>query len=62
MEVKAFELEDNSSEVNENAEKRNLTKVIQFISKIAFDRTNTWVDSVSSQAPPDSASALGLLD
>ena len=42
--------------------KSNSTKLSQPISKVATDRTNAWADSVSSQAPPDLASALGLLD
>ena len=60
MELKAFELEDSSSEVSEKVAQSNLTGVSQPISKVATDRTNDWVDSVSSQAPPDVASAPGL--
>ena len=60
MEMKAFELEDNSSEVSEKVAESNSTGVSQHISKVATDRTNDWVDSVSSQAPPDGAGALGL--
>ena len=60
MELKAFELEDSSSEVSEKVAESNLTGVSQPISKVATDRTNDWVDSVSSQAPPDVASASGL--
>ena len=60
MELKAFELEDSSSEVSEKVTESNSTGVSQPISKIATDRTNDWVDSVSSQAPPDVASAPGL--
>ena len=60
MELKAFELEDSSSEVSEKVAESNLTGVSQPISKVATDRTNDWVDSVSSQAPPDVASAPGL--
>ena len=60
MELKAFELEDNSSEVSEKVAESNLTGVSQHISKVATDRTNDWVDSVSSQAPPDVVSAPGL--
>ena len=59
-ELKAFELEDSSSEVSEKVAESNLTGVSQPISKVATDRTNDWVDSVSSQAPPDVASAPGL--
>ena len=59
--MKAFELEDNSSEVSEKVAESNSTGLSQPISKIATDRTNDWVDYVSSQAPPDGASALGLL-
>ena len=61
MEMKAFELEDSSSEVSENVKESNSTGVSQPISKVATDRTNDWVDSFSSQAPPDVASAPGLL-
>ena len=61
MEMKAFELEDSSSEVSEKVAESNSTGVSQPISKVATDRTNDWVDSVSSQAPPDVASAPGLL-
>ena len=61
MEIKAFELEDISSEVSEKVAESNSTGVSQPISKIATDRTNAWVDSVSSQESPDGASALGLL-
>ena len=61
METKAFELEDISSEVSEKAAEINSTRVKKPISKVATDRTNAWVDSVSSQAIPDSASAIGLL-
>ena len=57
MELKAFELEDSSSEVSEKVAESNSTRVSQPISKVATDRTNDWVDSVSSQAPPDVASA-----
>ena len=39
----------------------NSTGVSQPISKVATDRTNDWVESVSSQAPPDVARAPGLL-
>ena len=60
MELKAFELEDSSSEVSEKEAESNSTGVSQLISKVATDRTNDWVDSVSSQAPPDVASAPGL--
>ena len=59
--LKAFELEDNSSEVSEKVAESNSTGVKQPISKVATDRTNAWVDSVSSQAPPEGASATGLL-
>ena len=61
MELKAFELEDSSSEVSEKIAENNSTGVSQPISKVATDRTNDWVDSVSSQAPPDVASAPDLL-
>ena len=61
MELKAFELEDSSSEVSEKLAESNSTGVSQSISKVATDRTNDWVDSVSSQAPPDVSSAPGLL-
>ena len=61
MELKAFELEDNSSKVSEKVVESNSTGVSQPISKVATDRTNDWVDSVSSQASPDVASAPGLL-
>ena len=61
MEMKAFELKDSSSEVSEKVAESNSKGVSQPISKIATDRTNDWVDSVSSQAPPDVASAPGLL-
>ena len=61
MEMKAFELEDSSSEVSEKVAESNSTVVSQPISKVATDQTNDWVNSVSSQAPPDGASALGLL-
>ena len=60
MELKAFELEDSSSEVSEKVAESNSTGVSQSISKVATNRTNDWVDSVSSQAPPDLASAPGL--
>ena len=60
MELKAFELEDSSSEVSEKVAESNSTGVSQPISKVATDRTNDWVDSVSSQAPPDVANAPGL--
>ena len=59
--MKAFELEDNSSEVSEMVAERNSTGLNQPISKVATDRTNDWIDSVSSQAPHDIASAPGLL-
>ena len=61
MEMKAFEFEDNSSEISEKVSESNSTGVSQPISKISTDRTNAWVDSVSSQTPPDSANAPGLL-
>ena len=61
MELKAFELEDSSSEVSEKVAESNSTGVSQPISKVANDRHNDWLDSVSSQAPPDVASAPGLL-
>ena len=61
LEMKAFELEDSSSEVSEKVAESNSTGVIQPISKVATDRTNDWVDSVSSQAPADVVSAPGLL-
>ena len=61
MELKAFELEDSSSEVSEKVAESNSTGVSKPISKVATDRTNDWVDSVSSQAPTDGARALGLL-
>ena len=58
--LKAFELEDSSSEVSQKVAESNSTGDSQPISKVATDRTNDWVDSVSSQAPPDVASAPGL--
>ena len=61
MEMKAFELEDSSSEVSEKVAEINSTRVSQSISKVATDWTNNWVDSVSSQAPPEVASAPGFL-
>ena len=61
MEMEAFELADNSSEVSEKVAENNSTGVSQSVSKVVPDWTNDWVDSVSSQAPPDSARALGLL-
>ena len=61
MELKAFELENSSSEVSEKVAESNSTGVSQPISKVATNRTNDWVDSVSSQAPPDVSSAPGLL-
>ena len=61
MEMKAFELEDSSTEVSEKVAESNSTGASQPISKVTTDRTNDWVDSVSSQAPPDVASAPGLL-
>ena len=61
IELKAFELEDSSSEVSEKVAESNSTGVSQPISKVATDRTIDWVDSISSQAPPDVASAPGLL-
>ena len=60
MELKAFELEDSSSEVSEKVAESNLTGISQPISKVATDGTNDWVDSVSSQAPLDVVSAPGL--
>ena len=60
MELKAFELEDISSEVSEKVGESNSTGVSQPISKVATDRTNDWTDSVSSQSPPVVASAPGL--
>ena len=53
MEMKAFELEDNSSEVSEKVAESNSTG--------ATDRTYDSVDSVNSQALTDVASALSLL-
>ena len=61
MEKKAFELEANSSEVSEKVAESNWTGLSEPILKVATDRTNDWVDSVSSQAPPDVAGAPGLL-
>ena len=61
VELKAFELEDSSSEASEKVAESNSTGVSQPISKVATDRTNDSVDSVSSQAPPDVVSAPGLL-
>ena len=61
MEKKSFELKVNLSEVSENVEESNLTRVRQPISKFATDRNNAWVDPVNPQAAPDSASAQGLL-
>ena len=46
MELKAFELEDSSSEVSEKVAENNSTGVSQPISKVATDRTNDWVDTV----------------
>ena len=60
MELKAFELEDISSEVSEKVAESKLAGVSQPISKVATEQTNDWVDSVSSQAPPDVVSATGL--
>ena len=60
MEMKAFELENSSSEVSEKVAESNSTGVSQPISLVATDRTNDWVDSVSPQAP-DVASAPVLL-
>ena len=62
VEMKAFELEDSSSEASEKLVDSNSTGVTQPISKVATDRTNNWVDSVSSQAPPDVVSTPGLLN
>ena len=61
MELKIFELENNSSEVGEKVEESNSTGGSLPISKVTTDRTNDLVDSVSSRAPPDGSSALGLL-
>ena len=61
LELKAFELENSSSEVSEKVAESNSTGVSQPISKVATDRTYDWVDSFSSQAPPEVASAHGLL-
>ena len=61
MEMIAFELEDNSSEVSQRTAETNSTGENQHFPKVATDRANAWVDSVSSQAPPDGASAPGLL-
>ena len=61
MELKAFELENNSSEVGEKVEESNSTRGSLPISKVTTYRTNDLVDFVSSQAPPDGTSALGLL-
>ena len=61
MEMEAFELEDSSSEVSEAVAESSSTGVSLPISKVATDRTNDWVDSVSSQAHPDVASVPGLL-
>ena len=61
MEMKAFELEDSSSEASEKVAESNSTVLSQPVLKVATDRTKDWVYSVSSQAPPDGASALGLL-
>ena len=60
--MKAFEIEEYSSEISEKVKESNLTRVRKPISKISSDRTNAWVYSVISQAPLDSAYALGLLD
>ena len=56
-----FEIEINSSEVGEKVEESNSTGGSLPISKVTTDRTNDLVDSVSSQAPPDDNSPLGLL-
>ena len=61
IELKAFELEDSSSEVSEKVAESNSTGVSQPISKVATDRTKDYIDSVSSEAPPDLVSAPGLL-
>ena len=61
MQMKAFQLEDSSSEVSDKEAESNSTGLSQRISKVATNQTNGWVDSVSSQTPPDGASALGLL-
>ena len=61
LETKLFKLEDNQSEFCMKVAKSNSIKLSVPISKVATDRTNAWADSVSSQAPPDIASALGLL-
>ena len=61
MEMKAFELEDKSSEVIEKVDESNSTRVSQRISKNTTDQTNSWVDYVSSQAHHDNATAPGLL-
>ena len=57
----AFEIKNNSSEVCENKKESNLTRSSEPISKGVTDPTKAWVDSVSSQAPPDTASAHGLM-
>ena len=61
MEMKAFELDDKSSEFSEKVAENFSTRVSQPISKVATNRTNALVDSVNAQAPPDSACALGLV-
>ena len=61
MEMKTFELEDNSSEVSEKVVESNSTGVRQPISRVEIDRTNDWIDSFSSQAALDVVSAPGLL-
>ena len=61
METKMSETEDNLFEVSEKVAESDSTGVSQPISKVATDRTNDWVDSVSSQKTPDVASAPGLL-
>ena len=61
MEMKAFELEDCSSEASKKEAESNSAGVSQPFSKVANDRLKDWVDSVSSHAPPDVASAPGLL-
>ena len=57
----AFEIKVNSFEVCENKKESNLTRLSQPISKSVTDPTKAWLDSVSSQVPPDSASAHGLM-
>ena len=51
IELKVLELEDELSEISENAEEKFLTRVSPQLTKDVQDRTRHWVESVDHNQP-----------